>query len=558
MGRQERNRMKFNLLARFWGSLSAPGLILGTLFFTMALTPTLIPRTFVTQGVLSGFGFAAGYGIGVLLNWLWRYMELPRPGPRVSHPLTWLVLAACVGTAIAFLARTADWQNTIRSLMGLDPLATGHPFRVSAIALVTFLAVLVLARLFRLVSRLVSRRIGRVVPRRVANVIGVAFAVLLAWGLGSNLLGRAVLQALDSSFEQLDAFIEPTIAPPASALRTGSAQSLLGWEALGRMGRAFVGAGPQTSDIGAFTDGQAREPIRIYVGMRAAETATERAQIALAEMKRVGAFDRAALVVITPTGTGWVDPAAIDGLEYLLHGDVASVAMQYSYLNSPLSLLVQPDYGLDSARALFVAVYEHWRSLPRDRRPELYLYGLSLGALNSERSAALFEMIDDPVNGALWSGPPFESEIWRRITDSRNPGSPAWLPLFRDGSFVRFMNQHGVAPGTGTAWGPMRIVYLQYASDAITFFDYRDLYRRPAWMDAPRGPDVSPELAWYPVITMLQLALDMAMATTTPIGYGHVYAPAHYIEAWASLVGDRGWTRGEIERLKQHLAPPAP
>lgn len=33
------------------------------------------------------------------------------------------------------------------------------------------------------------------------------------------------------------------------------------------------------------------------------------------------------LVIITPTGTGWVDPAAIDSLEYLQRGDVASVAI---------------------------------------------------------------------------------------------------------------------------------------------------------------------------------------------------------------------------------------
>lgn len=545
--------MTFALLTRFWSSLSVPGLILGTLFFAMALTPTLIPRTFVTQGVLSGFGFAVGYGGGVFSRWLWRYMELPDLRQRVSYVLTWLVVTVCVCTAIFFLSRTADWQNSIRLLMGLDPLETGHPFKVSLIAVATFLVTLALARLFGLVTRAVSRQANRVMSVRVSNVIGIACAMLLAWSLGSDIVGRAVLRALDSSFEQLDAFIEPTISPPTSRLRTGSAESLLQWEELGRMGRTFVSSGPRDGDIRALTGGDAQEPIRVYVGMRAAETAKERAQLALAEMKRVGAFDRSVLVVITPTGTGWVDPAAIDSLEYLLHGDIASVAMQYSYLNSPLSLLVQPDYGLDSARALFVAVYEHWRSLPRDRRPELYLHGLSLGALNSERSAALFEMIGDPINGALWSGPPFESRAWRQITDDRNSGTAAWLPVFRDGSFVRFMNQHGTAPGTGTKWGPMRIVYLQYATDAITFFDYRDLYRRPAWMDEPRGPDVSPELRWYPVITMLQLALDMAMATTTPVGYGHVYAPSHYIEAWLSLMGERGWRRDGIDRLKQHM-----
>ena len=153
----------------------------------------------------------------------------------------------------------------------------------------------------------------------------------------------------------------------------------------------------------------------------------------------------------------------------------------------------------------------------------------------------------------MWSGPPFQSTIWRRVTEGRNAGSPAWLPRFRDGSFVRFMNQNGVAVQPGSAWGPVRIVYLQYASDAITFFDPRDLYRRPDWMEFPRGPDVSSELRWYPVVTMLQLVLDMLMANNTPMGHGHVFAPAHYVDAWLTLTDATRWPPDQIARLKEHL-----
>ncbi|KAG1189393.1 hypothetical protein G6F35_014092 [Rhizopus arrhizus] len=243
----------------------------------------------------------------------------------------------------------------------------------------------------------------------------------------------------------------------------------------------------------------------------------------------------------------------MDAVEYLLHGDVASVAIQYSYLSSPLSLLAQPEYGAEAARALFVEIYNHWTALPKDQRPKLYLHGLSLGAMNSARSAELFEMIGDPIQGALWSGPPFESRGWRAITDARNPGSPAWLPELRDGAFVRFMNQDGSPVPADAPWGPMRIVYLQYASDAVTFFDYRDLYRRPAWMDPPYGPDVSPDLRWVPVVTMLQLALDMSVSTHTPIGYGHVYAPQHYVDAWLAVTGAPDWPADALAGLKQHL-----
>jgi uncharacterized membrane protein len=77
------------------------------------------------------------------------------------------------------------------------------------------------------------------------------------------------------------------------------------------------------------------------------------------------------LIVVTPTGTGWVDPAALDSVEYLHGGAVASVALQYSYLGSWLHLLVGADYGADAARALFKEIYGYWTTLPKDRRPRL-------------------------------------------------------------------------------------------------------------------------------------------------------------------------------------------
>jgi Alpha/beta-hydrolase family len=64
------------------------------------------------------------------------------------------------------------------------------------------------------------------------------------------------------------------------------------------------------------------EPIRVYVGLRSAETPAQRAKLALEELKRAGAFERSWLIVTTPTGTGWVDPGAMDSVEYLHDGDV--------------------------------------------------------------------------------------------------------------------------------------------------------------------------------------------------------------------------------------------
>jgi uncharacterized membrane protein len=536
-----------------WRSLSGTGLLLGTLFFAASLTPTLIPRTYLTQGVLGGGVFAIGYGLGVFWRWLWSYMELPIPEERILRIANLVIASLCAATGAAFLWRTTGWQNSIRKLMELDPVTSAHPIKVCAVAAGTFVILLALARLFTLIFRLIAGRFGRFVPRRVANVIGAALALVLFWSLATEVFFRAALRVLDSSFQQYDALIEPTAPQPTSPLKAGSPASLLRWDELGRAGREFIASGPSARDIGIVSGRAAIEPIRVYVGLRSAETPAQRAKLALEELKRAGGFERATLIVITPTGTGWVDPGAMNSVEHLCDGDVASVAMQYSYLSSPLALLVQPGYGTESARALFSHVYDHWRSLPRDSRPKLYLHGLSLGARNSERSTELFEILGDLIHGALWSGAPFESTIWRRVTEGRNPDSPAWLPQFRDGSVVRFMNQNGVSVQPGSAWGPMRIVYLQYASDAITFFEPRALYRRPDWMESPRGPDVSSELRWYPVVTMFQLALDMLMANNTPMGYGHVFAPAHYVDAWLNLMDVEGRSLEQIARLKEHL-----
>ncbi|WP_036049375.1 alpha/beta-hydrolase family protein [Bradyrhizobium sp. Tv2a-2] len=538
-------------------SLSGVGLFLGALFFAAALTPTLVPRSYLTQGALAGACFAIGYGAGVLWRWLWHYLELPEPPPRLRFATNMVVALGCLVVVIVFLWRAAEWQNSIRAAMKMEPVETAHPLKTSAIALLTFFALLALGRLFSLVSHFLATQIRRVIPPKVANAAGLLLAALLFWSIANNFLIRTAFNALDSSFREFDALHEPERPQPIAPGKTGSTASLVRWDELGRAGREFVVSGPSAAEIGAFTGRPARDPIRVYVGLRGADTARGRAKLALDELKRQGGFERSTLIVITPTGTGWIDPAAMGTVEYLLDGDVASVAVQYSYLNSPLSLLFQPEYGAAAARALFAEIYGYWTTLPKDRRPRLYVHGLSLGAMNSEQSAELFEMIGDPIAGALWSGPPFESHIWRSITANRNAGSPAWLPEFRDGRFVRFMNQNGPTVSAGAPWGAMRVVYLQYASDPIVLFDYRDAYRRPPWMNAPRGPDVSPELHWYPVVTMLQLALDMAVATSTPMGYGHVYAPEHYIDAWVAVTDVHQWSPDALAKLKDHLGKAA-
>jgi uncharacterized membrane protein len=522
----------------------------GTVFFAMSLAPSLLPREDGVQGVISGLSLAAGYGAGVAGWWIWSYFQLPVAGPKLQWRIRAVATILCVLLAITSLMQASKWQNTLRDLMGMEPVTGVQATIVGLLALAVFLAVLLIARLFRRTFLYLSRKLQRFVPPRVSHLIGALLALVLFWSVIDGVLFSLALRAADRSYQRIDALIDPEIDQPENPLRTGSAASMLQWEQLGRQGRRFLSSGPRAADIAEFTDGVAREPIRIYVGLNSAETPEERARLAVAELQRVNAFDRSVLVIMTPTGTGWIDPASIDTLEYLHRGDVASVAAQYSYLPSPLALMQEGEYGVDMARALFQAIYRHWSQLPDQQRPDMYLQGMSLGALNSDRSFDFYDIIDDPFNGALWIGPPFRSETWADVTQRRDPDSPAWLPRFRRGEVVRFANQGGGMDRALADWGSFRIGFLQYASDPVTFFDPGSFYREPDWMSGERAPDVSSDLRWFPIVTGLQLAADMAFGSS-PEGYGHQYAPEHYHDAWLALTGPQGWSEESLQRLRE-------
>lgn len=540
------------LAQRFLASMSAIGTIVALMLLAASLTPSLMPRSWLIQGVVSGACAAIGYMIGVFIGWLWRYLELPwlKAYVILERALT-LVVAAVVSVVLFWQA--VEWQNSIRQLWGMELVDTADPVRLAAVAGLTFAILFGLGRGFRLAANRFSDWLDRYIPRRISNVIGVVVAAAVFWSLGQGVVVRFALNAADSSFRNADALIEPDTRPPVDPSKTGSSQSTLSWEGLGRQGRQYVMTAPSAKEIGNFWQQEAMDPVRVYVGLNNAETVEQRAMLALEELKRQGGFDRSVLVIVAPTGTGWIDPAAMGPLEYLHRGNVASVALQYSYLASWMSLIVEPENGSDAARALFHEVYTYWKTLPSDRRPKLYLHGLSLGALNSQMATDIYDVVGDPFQGALWSGPPFRSERWNSVTRMREPGSPAWLPQFRDGSVIRFANQTTKADETNKPWGAIRFIYLQYASDPIVFFEPSAFYREPRWLRGDHGPDVSPAIRWIPVVTGLQLVFDMAIATSSPIGFGHVYAPQHYIDAWVSLTDPPDADRGIVARLKKWL-----
>ena len=273
--------------------LCTGGLIFGSLFFAASLTPSLIPRTWLTQGALAGICFVIGYLLGVLLQKLWRYMMHTENQAPVRTVVSGIVLIPCLAVMAFFLWRATDWQNSVRSIMGMDQLAHAHSLMILLVAVPVIVLLFLLGHGLAYVARAATRLIRRYIPARIATVAGVTVAALLAWSLATDVLASSAFRMADLSFQELDALLEPERPQPTTTIRSGGPGSLLKWEELGRAGREYIASGPGAEEIGKFGGAAAKEPIRLYVGLRSAPDASARARLALEELKRAGAFDRA-------------------------------------------------------------------------------------------------------------------------------------------------------------------------------------------------------------------------------------------------------------------------
>ncbi|NRB00824.1 MAG: alpha/beta-hydrolase family protein [Rhodobacteraceae bacterium] len=528
--------------------LNSIGMIVGAAFFCAALTPSLIPRDPMMQGVLCGIVAIIGYWLGSLGLFFWKFLGLPRPPQDRQALLRWVVFAASIITITLCLWQAAGWQNITRDVMGLEPVESSFPLTIAGVGGAIFLVLMLVGRALGFSLRRLERWLDRILPPRVGFAVGILVVGYVFWTLVNGTLIQSVLTAADESFEIADLTIEPQYPQPTDPTKAGSAESLITWETMGRRGREFVSIGATQEEIAEFHGEDAMEPLRVYVGRITAEDEQTRADLALAELIRVGGFERSNLVVVVPVGTGWMDPGGHDTLEFILGGDVATVAVQYSYLTSALSLMTHPEYGVEQARVLFDTVYDYWKTLPEETRPKFYLHGLSQGSFNSQSTFRILDVLGDPIDGALWAGSPFLSTLWQGVRDGRNDGSPAWRPQFGNGSLVRVLNQEGFADVSYEPWGPMRFVFLHYASDPIVAFTFSSGFRRPDWMKGERPFDVSPQLRWYPVVTMFQNALDMAISLQIP-RFGHFYVYQDYIHGWAAVLDPPGWSPERADEL---------
>jgi len=57
---------------------------------------------------------------------------------------------------------------------------------------------------------------------------------------------------------------------------------------------------------------------------------------------------------------------------------------------------------------------------------------------------------------------------------------------------------------------------------------------------------------FVPVVTQLQLALDMALSFGAPSGHGHAYCAHDYIAPWVEMTDPEDWSLSDTEKLMTH------
>jgi uncharacterized membrane protein len=533
--------------------VTLPGCWGALIFACLSFTPSLLPRGGIVQGLVWGITAAIGYGLGVLAAWVWR--AFADRDPRRPRRWAWGTFFITGGVLLvaAFVAGQY-WQHEIRKLMGVTdyniPLVVASPF----VAALIFCLLLLIGRglhgLYRWLAKLLNRWIGR----RPAKAVGWVMVAGLTYAVVSGLLLQGFINLMNNAYSVRDTTTAEGVHQPTTSLRSGGPGSLVRWDSLGYQGRNFIGKGPSVADIEKFTHQPAVEPIRIYAGLASADGAQAQAALAVADLQRGGGFQRKNLVVVTTTGSGWVDPALVDTVEYLSGGDCATVAIQYSYLPSWISYLVDQSKALAAGRALFDAVYGAWAKLPPDQRPRLFVAGESLGSFGGEAAFTGENDIANRTSGALFAGPPNFNTLFREFSDHRDAGSPEVQPIYQDGRIVRFANDTSAGiPPPGQPWEGSRVLYMMHPSDPIVWWSPHLIFSQPDWISEPPGKDVLKGMFWMPFITFWQVTADLPFSTGVPDGHGHRYS-AEYVDGWNAVMRPAGMTSQELASLRKIIS----
>ncbi len=385
----------------------------------------MILRGFATAGLL-GAAVATAVAMPV---------EPLLPLPPAVHGLVLGIVAAhgyAAGVALARVgAGAAGRRATAVAVLATSATASG------SVGVAPLTPVLVVAAGVLVLAVLVARAV-RCAVRAPRPAVGVGLAVCLLMAL-PGLIAAAT--------------------PPA--------------DGPGREGRIFL------DGVAVHPD---RTPVRVYAGLGSGSTLPERVRGAVTALEEAGGLARSTVLVAVPTGSGWVNQAAVGALEHLVHGDVATVVLQYAQRPSWLEYVSGSGSTEASAVELVGTLRSRLDMLPAADRPRLLVYGESLGAIGATATTA-------DADAVLVAGAP--ATAWR----------------------------HAVATG---------VTSVLHADDPVGWFSPRLLVERP---DGWPG-------AWLPVVSFWTTAGSLLAALDAPPGHGHRYG-AELLGNWQAVVADR-------------------
>ena len=528
-------------------AVSFLGVIAALAMYAVSVAPSLMARSWAWHAVASGVLVSCGYVAGVVIqNVGARVIAMTGLTIHASEPVE-IGFRVCVAALFAIWWLYAVIQSYRRArvaarLVNMPGETFGeYLLGTAGTTVIAWCLIAIVAGMNR-VGRMLIGGLGGYMPHPAAVVVGVAILAAIVFFLTSNVILRGGIGFFRHRAEQMNMRTARGIFKPFVPERSASPASPVTWESVGGQGRVFLGRGPSRLDIAQVCGGEAMEPIRVYSGMPTGGAGIEQAAATVvAELRRTGAFDRAVILIVASTGSGWVDEWQVQPLEFLTRGNCATASLQYSYVPSALNWLTGLEPAQEASAALFRAVRAELDTMDEADRPALFVCGESLGAFASQ---SVFSSVEDAlsqVDGALWVGTPAFTPMHTELTSARHRGSPEVAPVVYNGRRVRFVNEpsdlrtdlYGRELGP---WGFPRFVYAQHASDPVVWWNRKLLWTQPDWLRERAGRDVSPFVEFTRFVTFIQVLADLPVAGTAPGGHGHTYNE-ELIPLWRAILG---------------------